>query len=70
MISAARAAAGEPTDVEPISGEEENDEEEQEELLEHRFRLRPDMVVPIELPADITAAEAERLSNFIHSIPF
>ena len=48
-----------------MTSDDENEDETHEELLEHRFRLRPDVVVAIELPSDLTAAEAERLSNFI-----
>lgn len=40
------------------------------ELLKHSFRLRSDLIVNLELPADLTNSEAERLSNFIKILPF
>lgn len=37
--------------------------------LTHEYHLRPALKVSIELPADITEKEAERLSLFIRSLP-
>ncbi|WP_123876565.1 hypothetical protein [Fuscovulum blasticum] len=34
-------------------------------LLEHRFRLRPDLEITLSLPANLTEKEAERLARFI-----
>lgn len=39
-------------------------------LITHRFQLRQDLAVTFLLPADISAAEALRLSNFIQTLPF
>jgi hypothetical protein len=39
-------------------------------LLNHQFTLRPDFVVRLELPADLTPVEADRLKAFIHALPF
>lgn len=40
------------------------------ELLEHSFVLRPDVVITIELPTDLTRSEANRLAAFIQALPF
>lgn len=39
-------------------------------LLTHEYHLRPSLKVSIELPADITEKEAERLSLFVRSLPY
>jgi hypothetical protein len=36
----------------------------------HVFQLRADLRVKIELPQDLTPAEAERLATFVKSLPF
>jgi hypothetical protein len=38
--------------------------------ISHRFVLRPDFRVDVDLPADMTQAEARRLAAFITSLPF
>jgi len=45
------------------------DQEETSELLEHVFRLRTDLAVAVDLPADITEGEAGRLADFIKALP-
>lgn len=39
-------------------------------LWPHRFQLRPDLVIELRLPRDLTAREAARLGKFIESLPF
>lgn len=39
-------------------------------LVTHRFQLRPDLVIQLHLPRDLTTREAERLGMFIDSLPF
>lgn len=39
-------------------------------LLPHSFRLRPNLLLSLDLPSDLTVSEAERLSNFIKTLPF
>lgn len=39
-------------------------------FIEHQFAMRPDYIVTLTLPADITAKEADRFATFIRSIPF
>ncbi len=36
----------------------------------HRFYLRKDFPVEMSLPVDLRAAEAERLANFVRTLPF
>jgi hypothetical protein len=38
--------------------------------LVHQFRLRPDYVVNVRLPKDLTTTEAARLSEYIKTLPF
>ncbi|MBK8230679.1 MAG: hypothetical protein IPK72_08890 [Candidatus Eisenbacteria bacterium] len=69
MVSVGQAAAGEPVKVEEVT-KEEAEGEEGELALRHSFRLRPDFSIAIELPRNLTAAEAERLAQFVRSLPF
>lgn len=49
---------------------EEDDESIDEEMIEHSYVLRQDMIISIELPADLSRNEAQRLSQFIDSLSF
>lgn len=42
----------------------------QRDLHQHRFLLRPDLQIAVGLPLDLTKDEANRLAEFIRSIPF
>lgn len=39
-------------------------------LIDHKFFLRPTFEVSLQLPIDLTLEEAERLSNFVKTLPF
>lgn len=39
-------------------------------LLAHRFYLRSDLEIEIQLPADFDVAEAERVAAFVKTLPF
>ncbi|HYI07493.1 MAG TPA: hypothetical protein VEK57_00355 [Thermoanaerobaculia bacterium] len=39
-------------------------------VISHRFVLRPDFLLTVELPSDLTRAEATRIAEFIRSLPF
>ena len=54
-------------DIDDIADEIECDNEE---MIEHVYVLRPDLTVTIELPADLSQKEADRLSRFIDSLSF
>jgi hypothetical protein len=38
--------------------------------LDHEYRLRPDLIVKLSLPQDLTALEAARLSDFVKTLSF
>jgi len=40
------------------------------QILKHRFLLRPDYAINIDLPANMTSAEANRFAEFVKSLPF
>jgi hypothetical protein len=39
-------------------------------LISHRYVLRPDFLLTVGLPSDLTRTEATRLAEFIKSLPF
>ena len=65
LVDVGRVAAGEAVRIEPAPTNEAEDD-----LLEHHFRLRKELDVPLRLPADLTSAEAARLAAFIQTLPF
>jgi len=38
--------------------------------ISHRFQLRPDLSITLQLPSDLTPAEAQRLSTFVSALSF
>jgi hypothetical protein len=68
MVSVGKAAAGEPQEIESIP-DESFEEQTASGMLVHSFYLRVDAPVIIELPIDLTKAEAERLGNFVRTLP-
>jgi hypothetical protein len=40
-----------------------------DELVEHSFRLRSDLIVTLKLPASLTSREARRLARFVRALP-
>jgi hypothetical protein len=68
--SVGQVAAGEAAEVEEEVPPTDEAAEETDDLLEHRFQLRPDVTVTINLPSDFSTYEAKRLSAFIDSLPF
>lgn len=69
MISVGRAAAGEQEEVEQFA-EETADVEPDYNWLTHSFHLRPDVTLEIELPADLSPQEAQRIARFVEALPF
>lgn len=74
-ISVGRVASGASDSFEPLRREQpmkwpSRGEEREAHPLTHRFRLRKDLEVSIELPEDLTASEATRLADFIRTLPF
>jgi hypothetical protein len=74
MISVAKAAKGEGAAVERLDPAEPNAPEEDDDvpagLVKHPYRLRQDLTLSLELPANLTAKEALRLGEFIKTLPF
>lgn len=79
LVDVARAAQGQDVqigsasyeiEVEEAAGEQPREEPEGKNLVEHPYLLRKDLHVRLELPADLTSAEASRLAKFIQTLPF
>lgn len=69
MVSACQAAAGETEVVDDLTAEDKG-EEDGAIFLRHTFRLRPDVTVSFELPSDLSANEAQRVADFLKTVPF
>ena len=82
-ITVGKVARGELSEVEPLGAgrplvdEEAGDDEPLDEgidgepvkLIEHSFRLRPNLIVTPKLPGDLTVGEAARLADFLRTLP-
>jgi hypothetical protein len=69
LISVGRAAAGNAASVEAMP-EVNHEPEHEASTLTHKYVLRPDFVLSLELPADLSVSEASRLAEFIKTLPF
>lgn len=72
-IPVAKAFFGEPIEIieESEQGAESNRTgATNPNSYKHKFLLRPDLTIEVMLPLDITKEEANRLADFIRSIPF
>ena len=69
MISVGRAAAGEQEEVEQLPTEDE-ELNRGDSWLTHSFQLRPQMTLEIDLPANLSSKEAQRIARFIETLPF
>lgn len=65
-----KVASGSPTSLEPIPTDDEVEANIEVGFLEHTFLLRPNTEIRLQLPADLTTRESERLSEFIKALPF
>jgi hypothetical protein len=75
MISVGRTAKGDITGVELLKAEEAKPEESGEtelpaDAIRHVFNLRQNYLVTLELPTDLNSREANRLAEFIRTLPF
>lgn len=71
-LAAAKAAIGQTSDLDlslPPGPEVPEEEDLEVGTLDHRFFLRPEIQVVIELPVDFSPQEAERLAAFIKTLP-
>jgi hypothetical protein len=64
-----QAAAGEITEIEEAIGVDE-EEASASRTTRHTFQLRPESAVTLDLPSDLTQHEAQRLAEFIKTLPF
>lgn len=69
MVGVGQAAAGETEQIEEVT-DEDLGEDEAEASLKHTFRLRPEVTVTLDLPKNLTSAEADRLAQYIRTLPF
>jgi streptomycin 6-kinase len=70
MNTVGLAAAGKQTRVQEIADEGDDDEAgDTADDVNHPFRLRPSKTVTLSLPTDLTAQEAQRLADFIKTLP-
>jgi hypothetical protein len=72
-VDIGRRAAGIPSDIghgSPNGGQVDGDSPASSDEFTHRFQLRPDLLVSLRLPADLTTPEAARLADFIKTLPF
>jgi len=70
--AAANAAIGQTSDLDlslPPGPEVFEEEDQEVGTLEHRFFLRPELQVVIELPVDFSPQEADRLAAYIKTLP-
>jgi hypothetical protein len=66
----ADAAKGKSSSIQDASSDPRSPDSSDDDLIEHVFVLRPDLPVTLDLPEDLTAAEAERLAAFVKALPF
>jgi hypothetical protein len=74
----AQGAASHPESIDPTDFEEDDTElaeiegtdSADGEWITHSFQLRADLRITLNLPADITTKEADRLAGFIRQVPF
>lgn len=74
LVSVGSASRG---DVKVVDGKPDDEMDEAEEpstnrptLMLHRFNLRSDLELSIELPTDLTISEASRLADYVRTLPF
>jgi hypothetical protein len=72
LASVGRAASGQTQSIEVIAkGQQERDSlGETVTRLTHSYHLRPNVVVEFNLPTDLTESEANRLADYLKTLPF
>lgn len=78
QVSVGEAAAGGTQSVEEISSSTDDDYGDEEAAtkpvpagaIQHTFQLRPNWQIEVRLPADLSAREAGRISDFVKTLPF
>jgi hypothetical protein len=67
-IEVGKAAKGDNVAITSLV-EDENENNDPEEMITHQFYLRTNTLIKLDLPADLTEKEAERLGNFLKTLP-
>ncbi len=74
LVEVGQVATGEEVQVQDLEDSDIQLEPEQDSLsgglIEHRFVLRPSFEARIQLPPDLSMTEANRLSDFLRTLPF
>lgn len=79
LRSMAEAAKGQSAALQKVQPDEAALAEEEDEdigdavaenMIRHGYQLRPDILITIDLPEDLSKKEAERLAAFVSSLPF
>jgi hypothetical protein len=69
-LSVGRAAGGEVSELEERPASSQDVEQDDADLLvTHRFRLRSDVEIELRLPANFQKGEAERLADYVKTLP-
>lgn len=68
LVSVGQVAVGETEEIVYEVPEEGDDMDV--DIIKHQFQLRTDEAITIELPANLTETEAQRLAAFVKSLPF
>ncbi|MGA3054263.1 MAG: hypothetical protein ABSD63_08655 [Candidatus Korobacteraceae bacterium] len=69
LITVGRAARGEAAKIESLNNDDDVEAREDRRDVEHVFRLRPDYPVRVRLPDDFNEKEAQRLGDFLRTLP-
>jgi len=72
LITVGQVASGESDRVsdDVSGGDDEANGGDDVDFLDHPFNLRPNLRVHVKLPGDLSVKEAERLADFVKSLPF
>lgn len=73
LPSIGQAATGKIESVTSVSDEvagDLTDDDESYEVLTHSFHLRPDMIIELDLPIDFSDSEAQKVADFVKTLPF
>ena len=69
--SVGQVAAGEEAEIEEeVPSLNDEADEATDELIEHRYQLRPNLAIALSLPAHLSQGEAQRLATYIRTLPF
>jgi len=71
LVSVGKVATGEAEAFEPlIEPDPLLAQKEEDEFIVHPYMLRPDLRIELALPRDLTSVEANRIADFVRTLPF